>query len=602
MRACILACLPVDASTSSPGKGSAHLIEDLLLAGADPSARVANPPPRSTPLHSACRSTRLEAVQALLRGGADETLGDLTPPPVSPLAAAQAAAAAAAAAHAAQPGALAAALAALAAAGIAGAPPGVGANGAVGASAGAGAAAGVAAGAAAPSPPPRPATTPLGVVGIGNFGAGQDPTQRGPTENPAEFARRRDPQTMEAIRQALRCVDGGVGEGGGGESVRWLRREPVSVFARLRTDLAGENRAGFRGSRGREHRLDFSRGYCSVAPVVVYSVVVSKGIARGPMFGADRGGDKHNRQARKSHLNQNRERRSRQQSSRAPVLSGLGIVLNYLLDRPEPKPKPKPKPKPACSRATAANRSSGVFLRTSHAFTKPPPNPDHRPRYPDTPPAHRNAPKDRAWRRRSWLVMLRASAEAEASARATREKWELSSMTGSLVRMIGSGLVLGDNNRRGPGGGEKNGQRGEGGVRGGHGRAGGKDQETVGGGEGVDGDGDGGDGGGGGGGGRPANGIGNGSCADEDDAKRVRRGGGSGGSDEAEEDDSATTNGAAAATEEAGSSPAWGGHDGERGGGGDDEEGAMELRFLCGRLFDLAAVEEGAFRRVLSYL
>eukprot|EP00903_Cladosiphon_okamuranus_P011359 g10707.t1 len=385
------------------GKGSAHLIEDLLRAGADPSARVANPPPRSTPLHSACRSTRLEAVEVLLRHGADETLGDLTPPLNSPLTAGQAAAAAAAAAHAAPPGALAAALTALAAAG---GGPGGRANGA----------------AAAPA---RPATTPLGVVGIGNFGAGQDPTQRGPMESAAEFARRRDPQTMEAIRQALR-----------------------------------------------------------------------------------------------------------------------------------------------------------------------------------------NAPKARAWRRRSWLVMLRASAEAEASARATREKWELSSMTGSLVNMIGSGLVLGDNRGTLTAGG-KSGQQG-GSV--GHGGAGGKgqgqdqDQEAAGGGAVVvsgSGDGD-----GGGGGNRVA--YGSGSCAEDDDAKRVRRGGssssgggsdGSGGGDEAEEDDSTTNNGVVATTDEAGSSPAAGGRDVESGGGGGgDDECVMELRFLCGRLFDLAAVEEGTFRRVLSYL
>lgn len=198
----VLSCIPACVSVRFvwfrpplPGKGNADLIEDLLRAGADPSARVANPPPRSTPLHSACRSTRLEAVKALLRGGADETVGDLMPPTNSPLTAAQAAAAAAA--HAAPPGALAAALAALATAGTAGG--GGGGNGAAAA----------AAAAAGPSPPPRPSTTPLGVVGIGNFGAGQDPTQRGPHEASAEFARRRDPQTMEAIRQALRCVGGG---------------------------------------------------------------------------------------------------------------------------------------------------------------------------------------------------------------------------------------------------------------------------------------------------------------------------------------------------------------------------------------------------------
>lgn len=136
-----------------PGRGSADLIEDLLRAGADPCARVANPPPRSTPLHSACRASRLAAVKALLLGGADETMEDMTPPS--------------------------------AAAGV----PGGGGGGGGG-------------GGAAPSTA-RP-TTPEDVVGLGNFGFGQDPTQRGPVETPEDHARRRDPRVMDAIRQALR--------------------------------------------------------------------------------------------------------------------------------------------------------------------------------------------------------------------------------------------------------------------------------------------------------------------------------------------------------------------------------------------------------------
>ncbi|CAM9341868.1 unnamed protein product [Ectocarpus sp. 13 AM-2016] len=124
------------------GKGSVDLVEDLLRAGADPSARIAYPPPRSTPLHSACRSTRLGAVKALLLAGADETMGDMTPPPAQ--------------------------LPAL------------------------------------PNAPPPPSTTPIGVVGLGNCGREEDPTLRLPTESAAEHARRRDPQTMEAIRMALR--------------------------------------------------------------------------------------------------------------------------------------------------------------------------------------------------------------------------------------------------------------------------------------------------------------------------------------------------------------------------------------------------------------
>ncbi|CBJ30480.1 ankyrin repeat protein [Ectocarpus siliculosus] len=124
------------------GKGSVDLVEDLLRAGADPSARIAYPPPRSTPLHSACRSTRLGAVKALLLAGADETMGDMTPPPAQ--------------------------------------LPAV------------------------PNAPPPPSTTPVGVVGLGNCGRDEDPTLRLTTESAAEHARRRDPQTMEAIRMALR--------------------------------------------------------------------------------------------------------------------------------------------------------------------------------------------------------------------------------------------------------------------------------------------------------------------------------------------------------------------------------------------------------------
>lgn len=209
------------------GKGSAGLIEDLLRAGADPSARVANPPPRSTPLHSACRSTRLEAVKALLLGGADETLGDLTPLNQAPVPAPP------------PPGALAAALAALGAAGI---PLGGGAGGGGGSGGGGGDGGGGSGGAgssasrrsSAKEEPPRLATTPYGVVGIGNFGAGVDPTQRGPAESAEEYTRRRNPETMEAIRRALRYVGGGgttsdeiVGGRGGGSGR--LRQQSVAA-------------------------------------------------------------------------------------------------------------------------------------------------------------------------------------------------------------------------------------------------------------------------------------------------------------------------------------------------------------------------------------
>ncbi|CAM9360462.1 unnamed protein product [Scytosiphon promiscuus] len=146
------------------GRGSADLIEDLLRAGADPSARVANPPPRSTPLHSACRASRLPAVKALLLGGADETMDDMTPPPS-------------------------------AAAGV----PGGGGGG--GGSDGGGGGGGV-----VPSFRARPPNTPEDVVGLGTFGGGQNPAQRGPVESLEDYARRRDPRAMDAIRQALRMA------------------------------------------------------------------------------------------------------------------------------------------------------------------------------------------------------------------------------------------------------------------------------------------------------------------------------------------------------------------------------------------------------------
>ncbi|CAN0168338.1 unnamed protein product [Ectocarpus sp. 8 AP-2014] len=357
------------------GKGSVDLVEDLLRAGADPSARIAYPPPRSTPLHSACRSTRLGAVKALLLAGAEETMGDMTPPPAQ--------------------------LPAL------------------------------------PNAPPPPSTTPIGVVGLGNCGRDEDPTLRLPTESAAEHARRRDPQTMEAIRMALR-----------------------------------------------------------------------------------------------------------------------------------------------------------------------------------------HAPADRAWRRRYWPLMLRASAEAAAAAKATRKKWELSSMAGIVVDLIGNRLVLGETSRE----------------------QGAKDavdkEERVTGGA-----------GGGGGGGGVENGAGTGmaedaaAAADADHSKRAKRGGGGGDGDKAaaggkREGDEAASGVAAeeacaregpakeappAAHREGAHLDAGGGNNGSRGegtavvvkeqgeeqgeagegaggDGGGDEEGARVLRWLCGRLFDLAAVEEGAFRNVVLFL
>lgn len=123
-------------------KGYADLVELLLRAGADPKARVANPPPRSTPLHIACRSTRLASVIALLRGGADETMHDETPAPSPP------------------------------------ADPNTGSA--------------------------CPPSTPFDVVGFGRFSTHEDPTVRDNSENEAEYQRRRNPETLERIREVLR--------------------------------------------------------------------------------------------------------------------------------------------------------------------------------------------------------------------------------------------------------------------------------------------------------------------------------------------------------------------------------------------------------------
>lgn len=121
-------------------KGHADLVELLLRAGADPEARVANPAPRSTPLHVACRSTRLSSVIALLRGGADETTHDETQ-----------------------------------------APPSAHKSGSA-----------------------CPYSTPFDVVGFGRFSTDEDPTVRDISEDEVEFQRRRNPETLQRIREVLR--------------------------------------------------------------------------------------------------------------------------------------------------------------------------------------------------------------------------------------------------------------------------------------------------------------------------------------------------------------------------------------------------------------
>lgn len=223
-------------------------------------------------------------------------------------------------------------------------------------------------------------------------------------------------------------------------------------------------------------------------------------------------------------------------------------------------------------------------------------------------------------------MMLRAAAEV------TRGKRELSSATGteSFVELIGGGLVLGVNRGKGE---NKDGGQGGGGDAA-------KEAESGGaGGGGSRGRGRGGDDAG------VVNGKGDGSEEEKDAAegsKRVRRGGGDDGNDRAVAkfvetetemgEDPAKSFPVATAEEEEGVSaraqqgPREGvvctamaddgtlAGDGIRGcngtggcgdggdGGGDGDEGMKEMRYLCGRLFDLAAVEEGAFRRVLSYL
>lgn len=132
-------------------RGFARICHILLKAGADISARMDKPPPRSTPLHVACRNTRLSCVLTLLGAGADETLGDETP-----------------------------------------ARPGRG-----------GAALAGAAADEATSPLLLP-TKPIDVIGLGKFRPGDDADQLGQSETEEDRARRRDSQTMNLIRVALR--------------------------------------------------------------------------------------------------------------------------------------------------------------------------------------------------------------------------------------------------------------------------------------------------------------------------------------------------------------------------------------------------------------
>lgn len=167
-------------------KGHADLVELLLRAGADPKARVANPAPRSTPLHVACRSARLTSVIALLSGGADETMHDETPAPS----------------------------------------------------------------AAPKSGSACPHSTPFDVIGFGRFSTDEDPTVRDNSEDEVEYQRRRDPETLEQIREVLRRAPA---------DRAWRRRSWIvmlwSASSRRRGNgyIASEdNRAKERAVRGEE--------------------------------------------------------------------------------------------------------------------------------------------------------------------------------------------------------------------------------------------------------------------------------------------------------------------------------------------------------------
>ncbi|CAM9613814.1 unnamed protein product, partial [Hapterophycus canaliculatus] len=252
--------------------------------------------------------------------------------------------------------------------------------------------------------------------------------------------------------------------------------------------------------------------------------------------------------------------------------------------------------------------------------------------------ALRMAPADRAWRRRSWLVMLRASAEAEAEAEAaaTREKWELSTSKGSLFRMVGSGRIWGKGQAKGggktaavmAGGGSEGGSSGGAVVGSGKGEgeycaaaaaaAAAEAWKRV-----------------------KRDGIGAGDGGDDlaasvTDGRGKEKGGESGANSVAKAaaggprsslpQAQQSTRACEERSQEKGSTAAvnHGGRvgegsetvfaaneeverDGGSGTGGDgdpadEDEIAIELRCLCGRLFDVAAVEEGAFRRIVSYL
>lgn len=201
--------------------------------------------------------------------------------------------------------------------------------------------------------------------------------------------------------------------------------------------------------------------------------------------------------------------------------------------------------------------------------------------------------------------------------KATHKKWELSSMAGSVVDLIGNRLVLGETGRE---------QGAKDAVD--------KEERVT-----------------GGGGGGVENGAEDGTAEDAaaaaaaDHSKRAKRGGGGGDGDKAaaggkREGDEAASGVAAeeacaregpakeappAADRGGAHLDADGGNNGSRGeetavvvgeqgeargeagegaasDDGGDGEGARVLRWLCGRLFDLAAVEEGAFRNVALFL
>lgn len=258
----------VTASHVAAEKNHHSVVEELLRAGANTEARSTNPRWPTTPLHVACRNTGLECVLALLRGGADErscaeilSWRDYD---------------------------------------AGGDDGGGGSGGSVAAAAS--------------------TLTAIDVIGFGRFGLGEDPQQRGHDESDEEFASRRDPATMERIREALlraardrlwarrgwlmviraQLEQGGGGGGGGGADVERGAGRALTRTAAKGNDFTGETTEvgdgdclregeGSVGSAGKR----YMRGPAQVATITAASAApaaLAAGEGREAEVGARAGG------------------------------------------------------------------------------------------------------------------------------------------------------------------------------------------------------------------------------------------------------------------------------------------------------------------------